>query len=426
MKKVLIISYAFPPRKAIGAQRPFKLAKYLPDYGWQPVILTPKLPGEPPKGIRVIETDYKNIKDEIKTKFGFKLEEGLHEQLGIVVTKNFNYSTWRSKIIKFIKEVIAFPDQHRYWVNFALKSALEFLSKEKVDMIISTSPPATSHIIARKLKQKYKIPWVADLRDLWTQNHYHDKFKIIKYFERRLEIKTLASADILIVVHPLIDVLKTLHNDKKIFCITNGYDKDDFSRVSTKLTDKFTITYTGTLYNGKRDPSLLFEVVESLINDRRIERDLIELRFFGCNESWLLEEIKRLNLQDIVHVYPAVPREESLKMQKESQLLLLLLWNNKDEENILHAKVFEYLGAKRPIIAYGCCQGAARNLLETTNAGKFAENKDSLKDIILQYYQEFIESREVKCKSNSKIEDYTYNTIAKKYSEILNKVILNC
>lgn len=424
MKNVLIISYAFPPRKAIGAQRPFKLAKYLPDYGWQPIILTPKLPGEPPKDIRVIETDYKNIKDEIKTKFGFKLEEGLHEQLGMAVSKNFNYSTWKSKIIKFIKEVIAFPDQHRYWFNFALKSASGFLSREKVDVIISTSPPATSHIIARKLKQKYKIPWVADLRDLWTQNHYYNKFKIIEYFERRLEKKTFADTDILVVVHPLIDVLKKVHSDKKIFCITNGFDKDDFSKVSTKLTNKFTITYTGTLYNGKRDPSLLFEVVEKLINDRRIEGDLIELRFFGSKEHWLFEEIKRFNLQDIVHVYPSVSREESLKMQKESQILLLLLWNNKDEENILPGKVFEYLGARRPIIAYGCCQGAVRNLLETTNAGKFAENKFSLKNIILQYYQEFVESRGVKCESNSKIEEYAYDTIAKKYSEILNKVIM--
>jgi glycosyltransferase involved in cell wall biosynthesis len=423
VRKVLIISYAFPPRKAIGAQRPSKLAKYFPDYGWQPIVLTPKLPGKPPEGIRIIETDYRNIKSEMKTKLGFQPEQGLHEQLNMTVTKNFNYSAWKSKIIKLLKEVIAFPDQHRYWAKFALKSASAFLEKEKVDAIISTSPPATSHLIARKLKQKYKIPWIADFRDLWTQNHYYDKYKLIKYFDRRLEIKTLADADILVIVHPLTDILKMIHKDKKIFWITNGFDDADFSEVSTKLTNKFSITYTGTLYNGKRDPSMLFEAVKHLIDEKKMKRDLIELRFFGTNEHWLSEEIKRNNLQDIVHVYPYVPREESLKMQKESQLLLLLLWNNEEEKNILPGKVFEYLGARRPIIAYGCSSGVIKSLLEMTNAGKFAGDSSTFKNILLEYYQEFIRSGEVKCCANGKIYDYTCKVIAKQYSEILNTVI---
>jgi hypothetical protein len=423
MKKVLIISYAFPPRKAIGAQRPSKLAKYFPDYGWQPIVLTPKLPGKPPEGIRIIESDYRNIKTEIKTKFRLHQEESLHEQLGITVSKNFHCSSWKTKIMKLLGEIIAFPDQHRHWAKFAIQSASAFLGKEKVDLIISSSPPATCHIIARKLKQIYKIPWIADFRDLWTQNHYYGKYKLIKYFERRLEIKTLADADILVVVHPLVDTLKLIHKDKKIFWITNGFDGDDFSEISTKLTNKFSITYTGTLYNGKRDPSMLFEAIRHLIDEGKMKRDLIELKFYGSNERWLSEEIRRCNLQDIVHVYPSVPREESLRMQKESQLLLLLLWNKKEEKNILPGKIFEYLGARRPIVAYGCSSGAVKSLLEMTNAGKFAEDSSTLSKILMEYYQEFVRSGEVTCHANGKILDYTYKAIAKQYAEILNTVI---
>ena len=426
MKKVLILAYYFPPRPDMGSQRPYRLAKYLPRFGWEPIILTPKFSDERPKDIKVIETDYKDVIDTIKSKIVSVPKVTLHEQLGIKVSKNFNYPTWKSKIIRFLRQVIAFPDEQKGWYNFALKSASEFLSKERVDAIISTSSPVTSHLIARKLKQKYKIPWVADLRDLWTQNPYVNKSFLITYLERRLELKTLSDADALVTVtNPWIDTFKLLHKNKKVFCITNGFDNDDFPRLpSSRLTGKFTLTYTGILYNGKRDPSLLFKVVRQLIEENRINRDLIEIRFYGHEEDWLIDDIKKYNLEGVVNFYGFLPRGEVLKRQRESQILLLLLWPNKNEEGFCPAKVYEYFGARRPIIAIGGRRHVVKDLLETTNAGKYAWNPDILRNVLLEYYDEFFKFGEVRCHSNDNIEDYTYNSISRKYSEILNGLVL--
>ena len=380
MKKVLLIAECFPPHPAIGARRPYGLAKYLPKFGWNPIVLTVKHPGKPPEGIKKIETDYKDIVAVIRSKIRFNSEKMIHEQFaGITVSKNFDYQTWRSKIIKLVKEIIVFPDDERGWYRYAIKSASELCSKEGFDAIISTSSPVTSHLIARKLKRKYNIPWVADLRDLWTQNPYINKFGLIKYFERRLELKTLSDADIIVTVtDPWIDTLKTLHKNKEVYCVTNGYDKDDFSKLQSKLTSKFTLTYTGQLYNGKRDPSILFKVVAQLINENRIDRDLINIRLFCHKEDWLIEEIKKYNLEGVVNCYGFVSREESLKRQRDSQLLLLLLWDNEKEEGFCPGKIYEYFGVRRPIIAIGGRVHVVKDLLETTGAGKYVWNRDNL------------------------------------------------
>ncbi len=426
MKKVLIISFYFPPLPDIGSQRPYRLVKYLPKYGWEPTVLTIKRPGKIPEGFRIIETDYKDVTGIIKSKFGFNPEKGLHEQLGISVSKNFKYLSWKSKLIKLTKEVISFPDGHRGWYKFALKSAYEFLSKENVDVIISTSSPVTSHLIARKLKQKYKIPWVADLRDLWTQNHFYNKFDLIRYFERRLELKTLSNADALVTVtKPFADTLKNLHKERKVFCITNGYDPDDFPNIPSKLTNKFTITYTGQLYGGKRDPSLLFKVVARLIQENKINSDLVEIRFYGPKEDWLIGDIKKYNLEKVVSHYGFLPREVALKKQTESQLLLLLLDKNNKEEDVYPAKIFEYLGVKRPIIAIGGRGGITKNFLKKTNAGNYVYNADNLRNVLWEYYDEFIKFGGVRYHGNGNIENYNYEPITKNYSDVLNRIILS-
>ncbi|MFQ5964632.1 MAG: glycosyltransferase [Candidatus Scalinduaceae bacterium] len=426
MKKALIIAYAFPPLQVSGSQRPYRLAKYFPKFGWEPIVLTVKHPGISPEGIKVIKTDYKDVKGSFKSKFGFKPQKVLHEQLDIAISKKYNDLTWKSKIIRLLKEIIAFPDSKIGWYKFAFKSASKFLLKEKIDVIISTSPPVTTHLIARKLSKKYKIPWLADLRDPWAQLYADNKLGLIKYFDKRLATKTLNDADILVTVtKPQADVLKALFKDKKVFCITNGYDTDDFPEKSLKLTDKFTITHTGKFCKGERDPSLLFGVVTNLIKKNRIKKDLIEIKFYGKKEDWLLEEINKYNLEGVVDLCGLIPRQKVLERQRESQLLLLLRLNNEKEKGDCPAKLFEYFGARRPIVATGGYGGIIKDFLEETNAGKFAENSDMLENIILEHYQEFIQFGEVKYYCNDNIENYTYNSITKKYSEILKMFLLN-
>ncbi|HDK41762.1 MAG TPA: hypothetical protein ENG87_00150 [Candidatus Pacearchaeota archaeon] len=424
MKKVLIIAYYYPPRGTIGAQRPHKLAKYFPRYGWEPTVLTVRQKGYPPEDIKTIETEYIDIARKFKSKLGFNPDGTLHDQLKIEVSKNYDYTTWKSKLIKLSKEIIAYPDYQKGWYKYAIKAASEILFKEKIDAIISTSYPVTAHLIARQLKKRYKVPWVADLRDLWTQNHFYNKYDLIKYFERRLELKTLSDANVLVTVtNRFANDLKKLHRDKRVICITNGYDAEEYPEMQTKLTDKFTITHTGQLYGGKRDPSMLFFVISDLIKGRKIEKDMMEIRFYGPEEKWLNYNAKEYNLSGIVKQYGIISREEVKKKQKESQLLLLLLDKNNKENGVYPAKVFEYFGARRPIVAIGGKDGIIKELLEKTNSGKFAGNHEILQKVIYEYYREFINSGEIKCRSNGSVENFSYQSIAKKYSDVLNRLL---
>ena len=194
-------------------------------------------------------------------------------------------------------------------------------------------------------------------------------------------------------------------------------------KLPVKLTSKFTITHTGQLYDGKRDPSLLFKIISQLLNEHKLNKDLIEIRFYGPLEEWLIEMIKKHDLQNVVSYYDFLPREEALQKQKESHNLLLLLDSNNKEEGVYPAKIFEYFGAKRPIIAIGGQGGIVKELLEETNAGKFAINADHLRDIILESYQEYIQYGEVRYSGNANIDNYKYISIAQKYSELLNELV---
>ena len=425
MKKVLIIAYHYPPRGTIGSQRPFGLARYLPAFGWEPVVLTAKLPEKAHSGVRVIETEYNDILSAMKLKIGLNPDSGLHEQLGIKESKNYDYPTWKSKGIKLLKETIAFPDEKRGWYKYLIKAASELLDSEKVDAILSTSSPVTSHLAARRLKQIYKIPWIADLRDLWTQNHFYRKCNLIKFFDRKLEIRTLFDADVLVTVTPgFADELKSFHRDKDVLCVTNGFDAEEGRNwTPVVLTKKFTITYTGALYNGRRDPSPLFEALVTLIRENKINRTLIDVRFYGKKEEWLIEDVNRFGLQGVVNYKGCLSREEALIRQKESQLLLLLLDHNDHEKDVYPAKVFEYFSAGRPIVACGGSGGIIKNLLDEANMGDFAEDANELVNIVFAYYQEFIEFGKVSRANNSNIEKYSYNSIAEKYSLILDGIV---
>lgn len=424
MKKVLIVSWPFPPNQAIGSQRPYGLAKYLPQNGWEPVILTVKRKLKLPDNMKVIETDQLDIFGEIKTRIrSISLISSSVQAESATVVKS-NHLNWKRKLIKLLEEYIYFPDQQISWYKTAVKAASEYLDKEKVDAIISTSSPVTDHLIAKKLKQKYKIPWIADFRDPWSQNAYNGKFPIINYFDRKLELKTLCKADAIVTVtEPWINLFASLHNGKNIYCVSNGYDDDDFQGITPKLTDKFTITYAGSLYQSKRDPSLLFEIIYELIKENKVNKDFIEVRFYGHIEDWLIKEVRKYNLEMVVNFHGLLHRDEILIKLRESQVLLLLVWNNEKEEGFCPAKLYEYFGAKRPIIATGWPGSVAKKLIEITNTGTFSENKVCLRNIFLEYYQEFIKHGSVIFRGNAKINNYEYKSITKRYAEILNEYV---
>lgn len=427
IKKVLIIAYGFPPRPTVGSLRLRGLAKYLPEFKWEPTILTATLPSMPDKKFRVIETQYPGDATEIFLK-KLHLQSNKEFQKRVKISLSMRENTFRNKIINFIKGFLAYPDNRKYWYNFAIKKGDDILSKEKFDIIISSSAPVTSHLIAKKLKIQYNLPWIADLRDLWTQNHNYQYGSLRKILERRLEVKTLDYADVLITVsEPLAKTLGALHYKKPIFAIPNGYDPDELNMIDTKisLTKEFSITYTGQLYGEKQDPELLLIAVKELIDESIIKSDNIRVIFFGPTQYWLTQEIKKYRLEEVFKQYGTVPREIALKKQRESQILLLLNWNNTREQGVYTSKLFEYLAAKRPILAIGGPKGVVSELLEKTCTGiHLSSDLIMLKKILMKYYKEYKMYGEASYFGKKKeIEKYSQYTMAKKFAKVLNKYI---
>lgn len=422
MKKVLIISYYFPPDPNIGSLRAGGLAKYLSFFGWEPIILTKKMSHN--GDFRIITTQH-SVYDSI---ISFKKKIGMSTEIAVSNVLNLPKKRLNSKLFKtlyLVPEIIAYPDPQKDWYDSAFNVACNFLDREKVDAIISSSSPVTSHLIAHNLNIKYNISWIADFRDLWTQNHYYPYSRIRRFFERKLEIKSLASAESLTTVSPnLAAELRKIHSNTRVFSIPNGFDLDEINNLETNLTDKFTITYTGSLYLGKRDPLKLFQALSELIAENVLDPRKIEVRFYGEQENWMLNEIKKYNLEKIVIDSGSVSRDVALLKQRESQILLLLLWDHPSETGVYTGKVFEYLASKRPILAIGGPKGVVNELLEETEAGYFVSSIEDIKNIIIKYYTEYELSGRISYKGNiSKIEKYSQKEMARKFAEVLDNYI---
>ena len=419
MKKVLIVAL-----RGCTSRRIFGLAKYLPEFGWQPILLTIPHLEKPDLPLRVIETSYRDALSFWKKLLGFSPSQDIRaqakERLRVTSSKS-----WLDPLLTFGGAIINYPDAERGWKPFALKAANELLQEEDIQAIISSSSPVTSHLIANELKTRYRLPWLADFRDLWSQNHNYRYGPLRKWLDRRLEIKTLAPADALVTVsQPLAERLGRLHQGKSTYAITHSFDPAEINTPPAKLTTKFTITYTGTIYPGKQDPTKLLASLRDLIADGTLYPQEIEVRFYGGKHNWLGHEIKQHGLADTVRQLGPVAREAAVQRQRESQLLLVLNWEDNREPGIHTAKIFEYLAARRPILATGGSRdNVVVELLNQTRAGLPATTVEEVKSALKQMYQEFKQQDEITFTGDeTEINKCSHREMASRFAEILENL----
>jgi glycosyltransferase involved in cell wall biosynthesis len=413
----------------IGGLRPLGLAKYLPENGWSPVILTSDLPGDQDSRFHIIQAPYHDKVKQLKKKFGFNPKKTLNTQFNVSVKKDT--PSFIDQCVALPAEIITFPDEKIGWYDSALHAGERILKHEPIDVILSSSYPVTCHLIAKTLARKYRIPWVADFRDLWSENHYDSYSRVRKYFDRKLEIKTLKNASAITTVsQPLAEKLSVLHKRKNVFVIKNGFDPD-LINLSSEVNKKFTLVHTGGLYLGKRDPSHLFTVINELCIDGAVDRDDIRIEFFGYpksefSEGWLQEEIERNHLQDLVILHGEVSHESAVVVQQKAQLLLLLTWDNPEERGVYTGKIFEYLAARRPILSMGYREGGAiKDLLNETQAGIHAGDEKEIKTAVLQAYREYREFGAVQYRGvESEVMKYSHITMAKNFAEVLDSAMI--
>jgi glycosyltransferase involved in cell wall biosynthesis len=418
MKKVLIIGYITQHGAGI---RVAPLAKYLPEFGWQPIVLTAPLNDSPPQGLRVIETPYRDALAFWKRLVRFNPEEAFKEQLKGRLCMNHNRKVLIDHLLSFLLGLVTYPDAERGWQPFATRSGIELLQSEPVDAMISCRP-ITSNTVAHKLKEHYHIPWVVDYTDPWSQNTGYDYGPLRRRLDRRLELKTVASADALVSTsEPWAERLRTLHTGKPVFTITHGFDPEEANSPPAGLTRKFTITYTGTIYTGNQDPTKLFHALRDLISEGILEPGDIEVRFYGRKVVWLEKEIENYGLSDVVRYHGQVPRETVTTKQRESHLLLVLDWEDLSEAGVYTGKIFEYLGVRRPILATGGqSHSIIARLLADTGTGCHAPTVDDIKNKLKEIYQEYKLKGYVSYSGReAEINKYSHREMARKFAEIL-------
>jgi len=428
MKKVLIVANLFHASPRIPG-----LAKYLPEFGWQPIILTVPVGEKPDSQVRVIEarTHHYNLGFWKKRLFGFKSVQSRREQvakrLGVASKKSFAdfLVAFYARLHTLYGAVFEYPDSERGWKPFAVTAGNELLQNEHIDAVISSSSPVTSHLIAKELKIKHEIPWIADLRDLWSQNHNYSLGPIRKAIDRRLEVKTLSRADALTTTtEPWAEKLRMLHKRKQVYAVIHGFDPVIVDKKAAKLTSKFTITYTGTIYLGKQEPSKLFTALQDLISSGHIDAKDVEVRFYGYEKLWLVREIEEYGLSSIVKLHERVPRRVVFEKQKESQLLLLLNWEDRQVKGWCPLKLIDYLAARRPILATGGFgNDVIYRLLNETKAGIYCKTVEDIKKILAKLYSQYKLKRKTIYEGDiKKINKYSYREMAKKFVEVLDGI----
>ncbi len=409
----------FSQNNIIGPIRLRGLAKYLPEFGWEATILTLKSNEGFQSPFKVIELDC-NCTNSRLSKYiikNFKTNPNLYNH-------SSQYQKLSSSIIlKFVKDMFFHSGYDKSWYKPAVEEGTKILKEEQFDAILSSSPPVSSHLAAKNLKDKFKIPWIADFRDLWTQNPYTNYFFIREYFERKLEIKTLKNADAITTTssHASED-LKILHRREEVYPVLNGFDTDQ-NMKNIRLSDKLNIAYTGSLYNGKRNPKLLFKAMNELNIENSVELSDFSIEFYGPIEGWVKEEIEKYGLGNIVKLHGVVSRDDILRIQRETQILLLLSWNNPKEKGIIPGKIYEYLAAGRPILSIGPPQGPVKDLIESTNAGIHLSDYYSVKNSIKNLYAEFKINGKIQYNGiPEEVNKYSQEKMAKKFAFILDEI----
>jgi len=396
-KKVLIIANLFHASPRIPG-----LAKYLNEFEWDPIILTVPLA------------------QKLKRRFG--VDESIKDYAQIIEVENPKPVKYPKGLYFILKEFWSYPDEEKHWLHPAIEKGMEIIENNNIDAIISSSSPVTCHLIAKELKDKYQIPWIADLRDLWSQNHNYSYSPIRKKLDEKLERETLSAADQLVTVTPTWSKhLESLYKNKIVHCITNGFDPENLNVPQKSLTHKFTITYTGNIYK-KQDPLKFLVALREVIDDKSIEPDDIDVRFYCPQNKNFMNNIKRWGLSNIVKQYGIVPRNISFKKQKESQLLLLLNWEDIQGIGWYPLKIFEYLSAQRPILATGGLgDDLIQELLEYTKTGNYAKTIEDTKNCIINSYISYKHSGKIIYNGDLlKINEYSYKATANTYAEILD------
>lgn len=374
MKRVLVISYYWPPNGGAPVQRWLKFAKHLPRHGWQPVVYTPSNPDivvEDEGLMREVPPEVEVVRQPIREPYS--LYRTLTGRRGRKVHAGFLDEEGRKGMLDdlavFIRGNLFIPDARVAWVAPSIRYLRQYLAQHPVDAIVSTGPPHSMHLIALGLHRSLGIPWLADFRDPWTNIDFYHKLRLTRRADarhRRLEREVLSGADLTLAVGwTLAEELRAL-GARRVEVVTNGYDRDDIPDPAVPLDEALSLVHVGSM-NAARDVP---EVWQALAAMCRTDVDLasrLVIRFVGAVDRRVLDSIAEAGLSEKVERLGAVDHAQAMREMQRARVLLLSLNDAPNARGILTSKLFEYLAVGRPILAVGPTDGDAARVLRDTS-----------------------------------------------------------
>lgn len=395
MTRAIIITYYWPPAGGPGVQRWLKFVKYFREFGIEPLVFVPKNPSYPlvdenfsaeiPPDIEIIKFP---INEPYRWARLFSKKKTRQMSSGIMPKKK---PSFLERLLLFIRGNLFIPDARVGWVRPSVKFLKRYVAQNPVDVIITTGPPHSLHLIGMQLQKKMDIKWIADFRDPWTTIHYHKSLRLTQASEKKhklLEAEVLNSADRIVVTSPSTKKEFSALTPKPITVITNGHDLAEAGH--TTVDASFSISHIGSLLS-ERNPVLLWRVLSEISNADTSFRADLQLNFAGAVSGEVEESLRQHGLLDHCFFLGYVPHAKAVALQRKSQLLLLVEMDRQETRAIIPGKLFEYLAARRPILAIGPAGSDMEGIIQETGAGKFfTYNEEArMKEELLQLYRKY-------------------------------------
>ncbi|WP_299184228.1 glycosyl transferase family 1 [uncultured Chryseobacterium sp.] len=435
-KKILIITYYWPPAGGPGVQRWLKFAKYLPDFGWKPVIYTPENPSYPLLDESLLKDVPENL-EIVKTKIWepYQLAEKLNKSNKKFKAGQFDVGknqSWKSKLSIWIRGNFFIPDARVFWVKPSVKFLEQYLKEQKIDVVVTSGPPHSLHLIGLDLKKKLPhIKWVADFRDPWTEISYYKHLKLTKSSDkkhRQLESDVFKNADITLATS-YTDAENFRQHGANTICITNGFDENDAGKIIPPENEKsqthqqnFTLSYIGVL-EQLRNPENLWKALDELVTTRTDFAEKFILKFAGRVDDKILSSLENSGLKGHIRNLGYLSHDKAIEEMSKSNLLLITNFPNQSSKGIIPGKIFEYLASGKLIVSFGPDEADVSKILDETKAGKHFgyDDLEGVKAFILEKFDLWKSGNLLE--NNQNIEQFSRKNLTKKLAEILNQLV---
>lgn len=425
MKTILILTYYWPPAGGPGVQRVLKFAKYLPQFGWRPVMLT-VANGEYPA---IDESLLADVAEDIKVCKTASLEpfalyrrftgQKKEDKISTFVLTEDSQGGFKKRLASFIRGNLFIPDARIGWKPFALRAAMRLIKEEKIDVIFSTAPPMSTHLIAKAVAKKSGLPWVADFRDPWTDVFYYHNLKRTRAavaLDKRLEKSALRSASAIVTVSPTIEELLHEKAGENYHVIANGFDEADFKGKAAPDDGNLHIVHAGHLAVNQ-NPTGLWQALKALTEENENLRRKLTIDFYGSIHSEVYQAIIGSGLESFALIHNYIPHDELVAVMKRAALLFFVVPQTSYAKGIPTSKLFDYMGAGRPILGIGPEDGDAAAMLEESGAGVMKEWGDSegIKTAVSKRLSD-------KKTAAAKVRQFSRKHLSEKLVELLNEM----